>query len=156
MCKELFARAQVALVPFFRFLRLLFLLAFTAAESWDPRSHVRKLLLCVFLIFDEAGQWIVQYEQEETRVNLHLHDRLVSLETWQAWVELPVSHSELHHRCHAAHLCRYQLAMAGGWLCGRRVTLEVLGADTILLYSIGAEVGRRRPANGATRALVGE
>jgi hypothetical protein len=53
--------------------------------------------------------------------------------------------------------CRYQLAMAGlVTYAGGRVTLEVLGADTILLYSIGAEVGRRRPANGATRALVGE
>jgi hypothetical protein len=40
MCEELITSAQVALVPFFRFLRLLFLLAFTAAESWNPRGHV--------------------------------------------------------------------------------------------------------------------
>lgn len=48
--------------------------------------------------------------------------------------------------------------MAGGFqvgYAGGRVTLEVLGADTILLYSIGTEVGAElpvgRPASGSCR-----
>jgi len=38
--EELVTCAQVALVPFFGFLRLLLFLALTAAKSRDPRSHV--------------------------------------------------------------------------------------------------------------------
>jgi hypothetical protein len=56
--------------------------------------------------------------------------------------------------------CRYQLAMAGWGVgyAGGSVTLEVLGADTILLYSIGtdstevgADAGRPTGNSGSCR-----